>query len=437
MLNKNSLRNKIEKLFSSNLIKQIGIVIAVTVACASIFFAGYFVNYFASSKQLRSIRFFLDAYEEYYYKQEDMNFVDVLVEGALDEYSEYFTKEEFQAYEQKGEGVRVGFGIGISGRKITKVLGNSPAEKIGLTAGGEVLAFKNFDSQEFTVCENDKQLNDFLNQANSLITLKVAYGEEIKEFSFGKEEYIENYVFYSDSTGNYRYVGNSEQMNLTKYTGEKLNLNEGWGYLRFTAFNGKADGTMGGVGQFAGALELFKQNGNSKIIIDLRSNGGGYLSILCDIASYLCNDQSGKSFVCQKKEYKNGNIVESYAPKSKYNNYGFEKIVILVNSTTASASEALVGAVLDYDKFSNANIARVIIDPLITEEGIEYRSFGKGILQSTCKNPLSGEVIKLTTAGVFWPLSNTSIHKTGINPTLDKRIIANTYGDAIAFAQTM
>ena len=58
-------------------------------------------------------------------------------------------------------------------------------------------------------------------------------------------------------------------------------------------------------------------------------------------------------------------------------------------------------------------------------------------MQSLYENPLTGEAIKVTTAEVYWPLSNICIHKTGINPTLDERIIANTFGDAIAFAQTV
>lgn len=434
---KNKLSDKLYNLLESNKFKQVLTVACVTLVCAVIFFSGYFISYFTLNKNIRSVSFFFEVYNDYYYKESDANVVDLLVDSLLDDYSKYFTPDEYEEYTKSEEGNKKGLGIALSGTIIKKVIGNSPAEKAGVEIGGEIVAFKNSNERDFIECESKKHLDDFFASCSDEVTIRVRYGSEYREYELVKAEYTAAYAYYSDSTGSYRYQGNGKSMALTKHSENTLPLKEGWGYLKYIAFDGLADGTMGGAGQFIGALQTFKQNGNSKIIIDLRGNGGGYVTILCEIASHLCNVQSNKPFVCQKTKDNTGKISESYSPKSNYDDYQFEKIVFLVDSTTASASEALVGAVLDYDKFSNSNIVRVIVEPSNENNSTSYRSYGKGIMQSLYENPLTGEAIKVTTAEVYWPLSNICIHKTGITPTLDERIIANTFGDAIAFAQTV
>ena len=432
-----NIKDKLKSIFSKEHLKRFFQGLAVALILVAVFFSGYFSHYFSLNEELRSIDFFLDIYNEHYYKPTDVKPVDLLVEGMMDIYSDYFTAEEYEKYQKEGQGSKSGFGIGISALEIVTVLGNSPAEKAGITTGGKIIAFKLAEVADFTLCENQTQLTDFLGSVTSAVSLKIQYGEEIKEFTLTKSDFTENYVYYTDLTGTYRYNGEGNEMILTKYQGEKVNLQDGWGYLKLTQFNGLADGTMGGAGQFAGALELFKQNKNNKLIIDLRGNGGGYVSILADIASHLCATNTNKEFICQKARYKDGTTSDFYSPKSCYNDYSFESIVFLVNSNSASASEALVGAVLDYDKNSNNNIVKVVVEPTEINGEKVYRSYGKGIMQSFYVNPLTGEAVKLTTAEIVWPITGTCIHDIGLNPTVDSRIYANNYGDAIEYAQTL
>ena len=42
-----------------------------------------------------------------------------------------------------------------------------------------------------------------------------------------------------------------------------------WGYIKFTSFNGLSDGTMGGAGQFKGALDLFKSNKKTPSLLSI------------------------------------------------------------------------------------------------------------------------------------------------------------------------
>ena len=59
-----------------------------------------------------------------------------------------------------------------------------------------------------------------------------------------------------------------------------------------------------------------------------------------------------------------------------------------------------------------------------------YRSYGKGIMQTTYENPFRGDALKLTTAKIYWPKSNVTIHGVGITKTLGQysdRIFEPTY----------
>ena len=158
---------------------------------------------------------------------------------------------------------------------------------------------------------------------------------------------------------------------------------------------------------------------------------------MCELCRYLCNVQTEGEFLCTTATYKDGKTESYKAKASKYSEFKFEKIIFLANSGSASASEALMGAVLDYDKQSNKNIVKVVLDPSYENNEVVYRTYGKGIMQTTFINNLTGEAVKLTTAKICWPISKTCIHGTGLTPALDNRIVANYTDNAIAFAQAI
>ena len=84
----------------------------------------------------------------------------------------------------------------------------------------------------------------------------------------------------------------------------------------------------------------------------------------------------------------------------------------MADSGTASASEAFIGACLDYDY---RNIVKVVLSR--NSKG-EYKTYGKGIMQTTFVNTSVGDALKLTTAKIYWPVSNISIHGVGITENL-------------------
>ena len=429
-------KNGDKKGFFARYGKKIAAYALCFIAGAGVFWSGWLTHYFSQNDRIKSLNFFLNNYDEYYFEtrdgEGDKNVTKILADAILDKYSEFYTAEEYAQETKSSRGEKKGLGLTFLSDKfsIYSVGGNSPAEKAGVKAGGEVTGYKFSESEAYTETGDDKRsaLNDFIEKANKqqggVIYLKIKYenAENAVEYRLEKAEYNESYVYYADRSGYFGYSGEKE---LAFYKmGEPADfgfaLGEKTGYIKLTQFNGLSGGTLGGAGQFAGALEKFKQNGKTCLILDLRGNGGGFMSILCDIASYLCNFD-GNSALCQKAIDKNGNSQLFNMPASKYKNYNFEKIAVLADEGSASASEALIGAMLDYDKKSGSNALSVILSPSQNEKGeTVYKSYGKGIMQSTFINPLSGEAVKLTTAKIQWPISGICIHGTGVTPALNE-----------------
>ncbi len=100
---------------------------------------------------------------------------------------------------------------------------------------------------------------------------------------------------------------------------------------------------------------------------------------------------------------------------------------MLANYNTASASECLLGAMLDYGTIGYGDIYLSEIDGVA-------RTYGKGIMQTTYYDYDGGYANKLTTAQIYWPLSDTCIHGRGILPEDGANTVtaaaAVTYGDA-------
>ena len=105
-----------------------------------------------------------------------------------------------------------------------------------------------------------------------------------------------------------------------------------------------------------------------------------------------------------------GGYKQSFKAKGNYYYDYFtndSRICVLANANTASSSEILIGAMVDYGAVSYGDIC-------LTELGGEYKTYGKGIMQSTYPLLLGGDAVKLTTAVIRWPVSNHCIHGRGV-----------------------
>lgn len=145
---------------------------------------------------------------------------------------------------------------------------------------------------------------------------------------------------------------------------------------------------------FRGELRKFIESGKYKMIIDLRGNPGGYLESAVDMASWFL--PSGKVIV--KEDFKNEKDAQIFRSKG-YNIFNDKlKLVVLIDSGSASASEILAGALHEH------GIATLV----------GTQSFGKGSVQELVE--ITPETsLKVTIARWLTP-KNTSISDGGLTP---------------------
>lgn len=160
-----------------------------------------------------------------------------------------------------------------------------------------------------------------------------------------------------------------------------IDKKEGVGYVRLSQFARTTHS------EFVEALTKLSNEGMRSLILDLRGNSGGFLDQAIRLANEFLGenqlivyteDRSGKQF----KQYSNGRGSATQLP-----------LVILVDETSASSSEILVGAIQDNDR------------GLI----IGRRTFGKGLVQSQIPFD-DGSAIRLTVARYYTP-TGRSIQK--------------------------
>ncbi len=405
----------------TNKAKKVVAIVSAIIGVTISFTLGFFVRNLTLDSDLRNAYILLHQYKQNYFF-DDGDVVTDIENALLDKYSSFFSKEEYDAIKKKAKGESVGIGIAVETGTtiISQVVENSPSEKAGVKPGGNVVAV--FDDGEY------KQVTAFSEFTNVItktkmgenVYFKVDYGNgNIKEYSVVKKKYQTSYVIYQDKDNCYGYSDDSGSMERTLKQDYCSILGDDVAYIKYSAFNGTKSGLKGSVGQLADALSIFKQNGKTKLILDLRDNGGGYMDLLCQVASHLINVENGKTALISVAVDKNGKKENYYSSKSVYNSYGFEKIVVMCDEGTASASEALIGAMLDYD---TNNIVNVVVSSSTLNGQTVYKSYGKGIMQSTFVN-LDGSAVKLTTAKLYWPVSNTSIHGVGITTDISNKVV--------------
>lgn len=147
---------------------------------------------------------------------------------------------------------------------------------------------------------------------------------------------------------------------------------------------------------FSKAIAEFRKSGSTKLVIDLRSNPGGYLESSVSIASHFL--PKGAAVVTEDYKGKQENVVHRSRgigglPEGT-------KVVVLIDQGSASASEILAGALQD------ADVATLI----------GTRSFGKGSVQELVD--INGGALKVTIARWLTP-AGRSISDGGLTPDIE------------------
>ena len=169
------------------------------------------------------------------------------------------------------------------------------------------------------------------------------------------------------------------------------------GYIQITEFDKVT------IDQFTEALAVCKGSDMKGLVLDLRSNPGGSLSVVCEIARKLLP----KGLIVYTED--------KYGQREEFTCDGTREIqvpmVVLVNGYSASASEILAGAIQDHEK------------------GILMgtKTFGKGIVQRVISLS-DGSAVKLTISTYYTP-KGQDIHGVGIEPDELVEFDADLYYD--------
>jgi carboxyl-terminal processing protease len=152
-------------------------------------------------------------------------------------------------------------------------------------------------------------------------------------------------------------------------------INDTLGYIKLNKFTDRT------YEAFMQALEPLLQKGMKSLVLDLRNNGGGLMGEAVAIADELL---SGNKLIVYTQGAHSART-DYYSKREGLFEQG--KLTILMNESSASASEVLAGALQDWDR---ATI-------------VGTRSFGKGLVQQQFKLS-NGGALRLTTAKYYTPL---------------------------------
>ncbi len=290
-----------------------------------------------------------------------------LIESLGDPYSVYYTADELEELKAVTKGVYYGIGayVGMDQEKnvpvITGIMEGSPAADSGLMEG------------------------DIIAEVNKESIQGLTLDEVVAKIKGEKGTSVHLTLIRDGSVDNVEVDVIRNEIQVPTVTTELLK--DGIGYLKISEFDEIT------TDQFTEGLAELRASGIKGLIIDLRSNPGGNLVTVCDIARQLLPK---------------GNIVYTVDREGNKQDYTCDgtrqidiPVVVLINQYSASASEILAGAIKDY------GIGKLV--------GV--KTFGKGIVQSVF-DLNDGTAVKLTVSDYYTP-NGYNIHGIGIEPDVE------------------
>ena len=289
-----------------------------------------------------------------------------MMDALGDQHSSYMNPKDFADANSSLSGEYEGIGAFVDTTTeyltITSPIPGSPAERAGLLPGDQIVAI---DGKDMTGINAEVVRTKVLGPANTVVHLTVLRdGEEgLLEFDVTREK-----ITMKSSTG-------------------KM-LENDIAYIQITTFGDKTTPEL-----LATLKELMAQNPKG-IILDLRNNGGGYLTTSVEVTSQFVGDG-----VVLYEQYGDGTrttydvLPDGMATDTKI------PMVVLINEGSASASEIVAGALQDSGRAKLVGVT----------------SYGKGSVQNWI--PLSGDngAVRITIAKWLTPNENT-IHEIGLTP---------------------
>lgn len=333
-------------------------------------------------------------------------FIDTLL-GTMDEYSAYYeagfglaSDGSAKAYgvtysTQESSDIKLA-GITRPGIYITGVIKGSNAEKAGLAFADRIVSVEGIPLEGLTLDAAGYLMKglpvipkeQFDEQGNSL-----GIPDEPEFIITDEEKGTKEYYLHIEIERNGEIIpikmikGRVVPSNITYSRA----ADKSYSYIKISSFSGDSD-----VEDFGAAVERAKKESNGNLIIDLRDNLGGRVDNAVAMANMLISEE-GKILYYE-------NSRKHDAPEPIYScggGYDFEKVTVLVNEYSASASE-LFAVIMRY------NCGATIVGKT---------TYGKGVGQQGYSFP-NGDMFTITSLEILDPLKR-SYHNVGIAPDIE------------------
>jgi len=291
-----------------------------------------------------------------------------LMESIDDDYSMYYTKEEYEDFKEDNTGKYSGIGAYVSQNIETGLIvivnpfEGGPAHSAGIKPGDIISAVDD-------VSVSGMNLNEVVSlmkgEPETIVKVSVVRNGKVLDFDV-RRNFVDvptvSHNMIEDGKIGYIYISSFDLITLT---------------------------------QFKEALDDIESKNAKGLILDVRDNGGGRLDTVLEMLDRILPE-----CMLMYTETRDGN-------DSKYYSTAEEScelpMVVLINGYSASASEVFAGALKDHK-------AATVVGT---------KSFGKGIVQSiyTLKGFDEGPAVKFTTSRYYTP-NGVNIHGTGIEPDI-------------------
>lgn len=287
-----------------------------------------------------------------------------LVSAAGDPYTVYFTDAEAKQFNDDLDGRFSGIGAEIGTKDnsliIVTTLDDSPARKAGLQTDDIIARVNDEDTTGWSI---DQAVSKIRGEKDTTVKLTIVRDQEVKELSIVRDNIVNPSVRHEITADNIGYLRISRFADDTEILSQK-------------------------------AANEFVSKGVKGVILDLRGDGGGYLTTAQQVAGlWLPND---KKIVEERigDIVKDSLMAEGTAPLKGI------PTVVLIDGGSASASEIVAGALSDH------KVAQLV----------GTKTYGKGSVQELLDLPMGGQ-LKVTVAKWYTP-NGKNIDKEGIEPDI-------------------
>ena len=300
-----------------------------------------------------------------------------LMESLDDPYSVYYTEDELEDLLNDTAGIYYGIGAYVSidedmnMPRVSGVIPGTPAERAELQTD-DIISLVDGESTSGMALED--VVSKIKGPEGTKVTITLLRGSKREEVVVEVER---------------------SAVEVPTVTTKFMGDNEEIGYLQISEFDEIT------TQQFIDGMAELRAKNIKGLILDLRSNPGGSLQAVCDIARQLLPK---------------GNIVYTIDRDGNRDDYTCDgeneidiPVVVLVNQYSASASEILSGALKDY------GIAKLV----------GKKTYGKGIVQRIF-DLKDGTAVKLTVSTYYTP-NGTNIHGIGIEPDVEVEYDPDAY----------